>query len=332
MQAVPVNVTLRLSARQWRLLADARDRLEPSLSLAEFVARAFAETTPLEEALASPPSARTDPSRDGAGLIPPGSAAALELRCGEVVRIEQVAGGQCVDLVAWSLADARERLSAARTRAVAGISPGLGDLLWSVAPFERPLLAIVADSAPGHDLLFPACSPREYAAAGCQSEPSCVGVQTASAAAWGLEAADLPDPLNLWLRSNVAADGSLDWTSTATGPGDHVELLALVPTLVVINPCVDDIFGCSGLEPGPIRVATRQLAAAERDRWPAESSRPAAAIAGASRPLRRLADPTPGAAFCWRELTVELSERGRPASAAVVRAAAVRYSLAAVAK
>ncbi|MDX6578556.1 MAG: hypothetical protein QOJ47_105, partial [Gaiellales bacterium] len=38
-----MEVTLRLSPRQWRLLADARDRLAPARSLESFVARALAE-------------------------------------------------------------------------------------------------------------------------------------------------------------------------------------------------------------------------------------------------------------------------------------------------
>jgi uncharacterized protein YcgI (DUF1989 family) len=102
------------------------------------------------------------------------------------VRIEQIAGGQCVDVVAWSLEDGRERLSAARTRALAGCAPSLGDRLWSGPPYERPLLRVVADSAPGHDLLFPACSALEYAAAGCDPEPSCAAVQQAAAARYGV--------------------------------------------------------------------------------------------------------------------------------------------------
>ena len=43
MRSVPMEVTLRLTPRQWRLLADARDRLAPALSLDSFVARAVAE-------------------------------------------------------------------------------------------------------------------------------------------------------------------------------------------------------------------------------------------------------------------------------------------------
>lgn len=320
-----MEVTLRLSERQWQLLADARDRLAPGLALESFAARAVQDAAPPERPVVPAPELHAAAQ---AGDVQPGSAMALELQRGDVVRIEQLAGGQCVDLVAWSLADARERLSAGRTRTITGVSPGVGDTLWSGPPDERPLLAVIADSAPGHDLLFPACSPREYAVAGCLPEPSCAGVQAAWAAAYGLEMADLPDPLNLWLRAEVEADGSLGWQSTPTVAGDHVELLALLPVLVIVNPCVDDVFGCSSFEPRPIGVSSRRATAAEAAGWLGESPLPTSACPGTARPLARIAEhprPAPGT---WRELVVSLPDAPSPAAA---RAAAVRYSLAALA-
>jgi uncharacterized protein YcgI (DUF1989 family) len=321
-----MEVTLRLSPRQLQLLADARDRRAPGCSLEAFVALAVAEDNPSE-----PPPAVVvaRPAAPAAGLVEPGSAAALELQRGDVIRIEQLVGGQCVDLVAWSLADARERLSAARTRSIAGVSPGLGHALFSGPPFERPLLALVEDSAPGHDLVFPACSAYEYAAVGCLPEPSCVGVQGAAARAWGLETADLPDPLNLWLRASVADDGTLGWHSTATVAGDHVSLLALAPLLVVANPCVDDVFGCSGLEPRPVAVTSRRASADEEATWLAgPPAAPAAEISGLARALTRSGEPPRPAPGHWHRLAVELPDASLLLDAAGARAAAVRVSLA----
>jgi uncharacterized protein YcgI (DUF1989 family) len=328
MRSIPMELTLRLTARQWRLLADARDRLAPALSLDSFIARAVAEQGVSEPPLTSVSRDWAGPVTPGSGFVAPGSAAALELQRGDVVRIEQLVGGQCVDLVAWSLTDARERISAAGTRAIAGISPGVGDALWSGPPYERPLLALIADSAPGHDLLFPACSAREYAAAGCAPEPSCVGVQALSATAWGLEMAELPDPLNLWLRSGVAAGGSLRWWSTPTVAGDHVELLALAPVLVIANPCVDDVFGCSALEPRPISVTSRRADSAEAGSWlTTPPAAPSSEVTGTARPLERGREAPAALTSSWRELVVDLPEQPR-ADAAAARAAAVRYSLA----
>ena len=126
-----MDVTLRLSPRQWRLLDDAREHLEPSQELASFVARAVEQAPRQLPRGLKPHADREVRMPAGASVIPAGAAAAHELDRGDVVRVEQLTGGQCVDLVAWSLADSRERFSASRTRAVAGVSPGLGDVLWS---------------------------------------------------------------------------------------------------------------------------------------------------------------------------------------------------------
>jgi hypothetical protein len=191
------------------------------------------------------------------------------------------------------------------------------------------LLALIADSAPGHDLLFPACSAREYAAVGCTPEPSCVGVQAAAAGAWGLDCSDLPDPLNLWLRADLAVDGALGWRSTATSPGDHVELLAFARLLVIINPCVDDVFGCSGLEPRPIAVTSRRADAAEAAAWlSGPPTAPASGITGPARPLERTGVLPRAAPSGWHELVVALPQSAALPSASAARAAAVRFSLA----
>src|SRR5437762_122165 len=82
-----------------------------------------------------------------AELIAPGTGRAMVVARGQVLRIEQVRGRQVVDLNLFGLSDARERLSASRTRALHGLSVALGDTLWSAAPRERPLMTLIADSA-----------------------------------------------------------------------------------------------------------------------------------------------------------------------------------------
>ncbi len=208
-----MEAVLRLTARQLRLLEDACARAGRGETPAAFAVRALAERGD------APAAARPAPIDVPADAVPPGAAAALVLEPGDVLRVEQLAGGQCADLVAWGADDARERLSAARTRALAGAVPGLGARLVSGPPFERPLLELVADTAPGHDLLFPACSPLEYEAVGCLGEPSCAGVQAAAAARFGIAACDVPDPLNLWLHGGVDDAGRLVWRRPATRPG-----------------------------------------------------------------------------------------------------------------
>ena len=295
-----VGTVLHLTGRQLALI----ERAARGVPVADFVDAAY-EAAPA--AVGGVPGASPSSLPDDAREVVPGGSATVELSRGDLLRVEQLRGGACVDLVAWSLRDHGERLSAARTRTLCGVSPGLGDLLWSGPPVERPIAVIVADSAPGHDLLFPACSPREYAHAGVDPDPSCHGVQAAAAAAYGIAPCDLPDPLDLWLRGAVTARGELDWASTPTRPGDCVELLALIDLLVIVNPCVDDVFGCSGFEPRPIAVSAGPASEAVRRAW----------LTAAQAPL----GPRPAQAQTWHRIEV-----ASDAPSGALRAAAVRLA------
>jgi len=244
-------------------------------------------------------------------IVVQGCAACVDLRRGERLRVRQETGGQCADILAWAASDPGERFSASLTRTRESASPTVGARLWSAWPHERPLLQIVADTAPGHDLLHPACTPGEYASAGVCGEPACVLVQAQAVEALGLESSDLPDPLNLWFRPTLSADRTVGWEPTPTAAGDHVELRALDDVLVVVNPCVDDVFGCTAEPSGAIGVTTS---------------------AGVDRPIRLV-----GTAIETRVLCISLDHAQSAALASqpddegrarAIRTAAVRYALA----
>ena len=246
-----MEVVVTLTGRQRELLRAAGERETPTASVEQLLARAPVDLPAhAVSQIAGQPALGADATIAGQG-----QAACVRLRRGSRLRIAQVLGGQCADVLVWGAERPGERFSASLTRARTGASPGHGDVLWSGWPHERPLLELVADSAPGHDLLHPACTPGEYAAVGVIGEPSCAAVQALGAAALGLADGDLHDPLNLWFRPSLEADGRLGWQPTPTGPEDHVELLALVDVLVVVNPCVDDVFGCSAIPGGALAVS-----------------------------------------------------------------------------
>ena len=71
-------------------------------------------------------------------IIEPGTGKALELRRGQILRIEQVAGRQCADFNCFNLHDYKEFFHTGRTRHLHGIHPTKGDFLWSAPPRERP--------------------------------------------------------------------------------------------------------------------------------------------------------------------------------------------------
>ena len=212
------------------------------------------------------------------------SAGALALRRGDHLRIEQLQDGQGVDLRAFASDGAG--LSAARTRAAHGINPSTGAVLLTTA--SRSLLTIVQDSAPGHDLLFPACTELEYTEhAGIPGHLGCDELHRAALAAAGRDGDTGEGVLNLWLPSAVDGDGRLRSWPAACRTGDSVTLRADADVMVTLSCCPDDLFGTSQYEPKPVKVTVTGAAGERRVfGWPA-------------RP--------PDSAIAHHELAVELS-------------------------
>ncbi len=218
-----------------------------------------------------PPSPH-DPSARLDATLPAATGAVLRLAPGHRLRIEQLAGGQGVDV--RMLAAGGPPLSAARTRAAHGIAPSVGAVLWSQVP-ERPLAAIVADTCPGHDLLWPSCSEREYARhTGLTGHRGCAELGAAALAVAGCEPADDDgDVLNLWLPSAVGPDGRLRSWPTRCRAGDHVELAIGAAVTVALTTCPDDMYGTSQYAPKPVRVIVTggSAGAIATPGWPTDS-------------------------------------------------------------
>jgi uncharacterized protein len=192
--------------------------------------------------------------------LPAASGGALALHAGDLLTIEQLADGQGVDLRAFG-ADGLS-FSAAQTRWMHGINPTRGMSLWRSRP-GPPLLTIVRDTAPGHDLCFPPCSGAEYARyTGIAGHVGCAELHAAALAAAGGDPWPGDDVLNLWLPSAVRPDGRLVSWPAACRAGDVIALRADDTALVTLTTCPDDLYGTSQYEPKPVRVTVERFATA----------------------------------------------------------------------
>ncbi len=178
--------------------------------------------------------------------LAPGDATAVEVPRGHVLRVSLLDGPQSLDINLWNLRDLRERFWAARTRQFDGVRPTVGDRLWSVLPFLRPLATIVSDSAchglavdeaAGHDLLGTCCDPFVAAA---RSAPSgfCHAKLARAVRAWGLTELDVHDPIGLFRLSALDSEGGCLARVSPSRPGAHVELFAEIDLLVATSACV----------------------------------------------------------------------------------------------
>ena len=192
---------------------------------------------------------------------------------------------------AWTSEPSRptEPPSAPPGRGTHGINPTAGTALWSAAS-PVSLLTIVEDTAPGHDLLFPACTELEYAEhAGIAGHLGCNELHRAARPPprphRTRPSATSEDVLNLWLPSAVDGDGRLRSWPAACRTGDSVTLRADADVLVTLSCCPDDLFGTSQYEPKPVRAtvtagpAGATTARAERHAFGWPSGPPPSAIA-----------------------------------------------------
>ena len=188
-------------------------------------------------------------------LLEPGTGMAIELLAGQILRIEQVEGGQCVDFNAFNLHDYKEFMHCGRTRTVHGFNPSQGTFLWSQPPRERAMLYILEDTYGRNDVLFPRCSAYLYESAyGFDAHTNCHDIQAEAQREYGLTPDDVHDSFNFFMNTEVTLEGRASITRQTSKAGDYVDLLALVDVLAVPNVCGADIMRTSNFGLKPIKL------------------------------------------------------------------------------
>jgi uncharacterized protein YcgI (DUF1989 family) len=192
--------------------------------------------------------------------VPGGTGRAVRVRAGELVRVVDVAGGQVGDVFAFA-ADGSgehptdEHHSAAHTRAATSrLFPTVGEPF--VTDRRRPILTLVADTSPGeHDMLIAACDPQRYAQLGAPGHRSCAtNLREALAVIRHPYAGPTPQPINVFMRIPVGADGSLSWLPAPTAAGDAITFRAELDAVVVVSSCPQDLVGINRGAPSPLAV------------------------------------------------------------------------------
>ena len=321
----PESLTLRLNPQQLDLLqrcianGDAADLQ----SLAQRALREMKNNS----VTSAKPAAPAKPDLSGLSdqrqllatrILEPGTGKALELMKGQVLRIEQVEGGQCADFNCFNLHDYKEFMHVGRTRTLHGFNPGPGDFLWSAPPRERAMMFILADTVRANDVMFPRCSANLYESVyGFHKHTNCHDIQSEAQREYGLTPDDVHDSFNLFMNTVIAGERGRIERQTSKA-GDHVDMLALMDLLAVPNVCGADIMRTSNFSLKPLKAEI--YAASERDlasvpaladwstqRKPADFRQP---TIKADRPLKRDTDYVPqftNAPLVSQDYAVELS-------------------------
>jgi uncharacterized protein len=183
--------------------------------------------------------------------IPTGEWASLRLAAGQVLRLIDLQGGACGDLMAFRAGDITEWMSNGRSFDYASkIYLSTGDVLYSNA--SRPLFTIVRDDVGRHDFLYTACSIEmyriQYGVTG--DHPNCLDNLCSALASLGVRRHQLPTPFNFFLNAAVTPEGRIVISPPLSRAGDAIWLRAEADLDVAVSACPASL--CNGGTPKPI--------------------------------------------------------------------------------
>ncbi|HEY6126236.1 MAG TPA: urea amidolyase associated protein UAAP2 [Steroidobacteraceae bacterium] len=197
-------------------------------------------------------------------VVPAGEPWMGVVRLGQSLRIVDLEGNQAVDTLFYNAADTAEHYSAQNTiQSQGGIYLTTGTVLLSNR--GNPLLRIEEDTCGRHDTLGGACSAESntvrYALEkrpmhSCRDSFLLALANHPRGKTGELTKRDLPSNINFFMNVPVTPAGELRFADGISAAGRHVQLRALVDTLVLISNCPQLNNPCNAYNPTPIRVMT----------------------------------------------------------------------------
>lgn len=210
-------------------------------------------------------------------VLEPVTGVAVPVLAGEVLRIEQVVGGTCVDFNAFNLHDYKEALDCGFTRSFQSFDPRRGEFIWTNAPRGRPMFAILEMSNTCElDIVGHRCNRiLDELGWGLADHANCQDSLAEAIREYGLTPDDVHDSFNLWMATTIDDEGRRQFRWNPGRAGDRVELLAIFDVLAAQVICgLGDLVGINNFTFAPIRVEilegteeTHSLVASVVARW-----------------------------------------------------------------
>jgi uncharacterized protein YcgI (DUF1989 family) len=187
-----------------------------------------------------------------------GTGRAFEVPKGHLAEIVTPEGPQVADTWAFALPNLDEFLSTEHTRSCLDrLAPRVGEAFYSNR--RRPILTVIEDTSPGcHDLLLSACDVSRYTLLGHQGyHANCIDNLGAALHELGLQAPELPSPVNVFENVTIGTDGTLHIEPPRVRPGESLTLRAEMDLVLVVSACPMDIVLTNGSDrrPKPIDVS-----------------------------------------------------------------------------
>jgi uncharacterized protein len=185
-------------------------------------------------------------SRQRSVVVPAAEGRSIAASAGEYLSVVDLEGAQVADFVALQRDDRRMAVSPHQTRSsLRRLTLRVGDRL--VNQNREPVLEIVRDDVGVHDLLFCACSPALYRQRfGLTDHRSCRMNLLEALASYGVHELDLPDPVNLFMKTPPRPDGEFDFHPAPSRPGDRIVFRCLVDVVAAVSSCPMDLSPING--------------------------------------------------------------------------------------
>jgi uncharacterized protein len=190
-------------------------------------------------------------------VLQPISGKAVPVYAGEVLRIIQVEGEQCVDFNAFNLHDYKERMDVGSSRSSTGFRPKKGDILSSNPPRYRPMIGILEMSPTCQtDVLGRTCHATVFEMYfGLERHTNCQDTIAEAISEYGLTPDDVHDSFNMWMNSEWDSTGKTFTMANTGRKGDFVDLVAFFDILAVPLMCGSgDIRWTSNFSLKPIQI------------------------------------------------------------------------------
>ena len=195
---------------------------------------------------------------------------------GEVMRLEQLEGGTCVDFNAFNLHDHKEFLDCGFTRSFQSFDPRRGEFIWSNAPRGRPMFSIleIADTCE-LDIVGHRCNRVfQELGWGLTTHANCQDTLAEAIREYGLTPDDVHDSFNLWMATTID-EGRRRFKWNPARKGDRIDLLATFDVLAASVICgLGDLVGINNFTFTPVKLevfeataSTTALVAQIERRW-----------------------------------------------------------------
>lgn len=187
-------------------------------------------------------------------LVPAGHARTVRVKAGQLLEIRNVQGQQVCDFIAFNAEDIAEHLSTTNTRSMLGrLRLHEGDRLQT--NLRNAIFEVVEDTVGCNDMLFAACDYRRYELDyGVKGHRNCRANFAEVLKPRGISYLEVPDPINWFQNTPIAADGTLGMEVSPAQADDKIMLRALMNVVIAASACPHDHNPINGWEPTDIRL------------------------------------------------------------------------------